>query len=89
MQKKGWLGVNSYPDTLTEKEFKQAFYAKGNKSRELMPKVYKTENGDYKDEVYISRGIDDSGALLVEGKDGNVFRVTSGEVSVRGLYGYV
>ena len=48
LQKKGWLGVNSYPDTLTEKEFKQAFYAKGNKSRELMPKVYKTENSDYK-----------------------------------------
>lgn len=51
--------------------------------------ILKTENGDYKDEVYISRGIDDSGALLVEGKDGNIFRVTSGEVSVRGLYGYV
>jgi len=51
--------------------------------------ILKAEEDKYKDETYISRGIDDSGALLVEGKDGNVIRVTSGEVSVRGLYGYV
>ncbi|MBP3718615.1 MAG: biotin--[acetyl-CoA-carboxylase] ligase [Eubacterium sp.] len=51
--------------------------------------ILKAEEDKYKDETYISRGIDDSGALLVESKDGNVIRVTSGEVSVRGLYGYV
>lgn len=51
--------------------------------------ILKAEEDKYKDETYISRGIDDRGALLVESKDGSVIRVTSGEVSVRGLYGYV
>ena len=32
-------------------------------------------------------GIDNDGALLVK-KDGKVLRIISGEVSVRGLYGY-
>lgn len=39
-------------------------------------------------EVGIARGIDEEGALLVE-IDGTVKRIVSGEVSVRGLYGYV
>ena len=34
-------------------------------------------------------GIDASGALLVRRDDGGTERVTSGEVSVRGIYGYV
>lgn len=37
----------------------------------------------------ISRGIDERGELLVETPDGSVHRVYAGEVSVRGLYGYV
>lgn len=36
-----------------------------------------------------ARQIDDAGDLLVETKDGEVKKVYSGEVSVRGLYGYV
>lgn len=36
----------------------------------------------------IARGIDSDGALLVE-IDGQIRRILSGEVSVRGLYGYV
>lgn len=36
----------------------------------------------------IARGIDSDGALLVE-IDGQIKRILSGEVSVRGLYGYV
>lgn len=39
-------------------------------------------------ETGIARGIDESGALLVE-IDGCYKRIVSGEVSVRGLYGYV
>lgn len=39
-------------------------------------------------EVGIARGIDEEGALLVE-IDGKEKRIVSGEVSVRGLYGYV
>lgn len=37
----------------------------------------------------IARGIDDRGELLVETPDGKMVTVYSGEVSVRGLYGYV
>lgn len=48
LQKKGWLGVKAWPDTLTEKEYKNAFYARGAKSRELIPKVYRpTGDGTY------------------------------------------
>lgn len=37
----------------------------------------------------ISKGINDKGELLVELADGTVTEVYAGEVSVRGLYGYV
>lgn len=37
----------------------------------------------------ISHGINDRGELLVEQEDGTVRQVGSGEVSVRGIYGYV
>lgn len=37
----------------------------------------------------ISRGISHKGELLVEREDGTVTEVMSGEVSVRGIYGYV
>ena len=44
---------------------------------------------DTKNIVRISRGIDHTGALLVEAPDGSISAVSSGEVSVRGIYGYV
>lgn len=37
----------------------------------------------------ISRGINDTGELLVERPDGTVTAVYAGEVSVRGIYGYI
>ena len=37
----------------------------------------------------IAQGIDDTGRLLVRMADGTIRKVVSGEVSVRGLYGYV
>ena len=37
----------------------------------------------------ISRGMNQNGELLVEKEDGSVVCVYAGEVSVRGLYGYV
>lgn len=40
LQKKGWLGVGAWPNTLNEKEYKNAYYARGAKSRELIPIVY-------------------------------------------------
>lgn len=41
LQKKGWLGVSAWPKKLSEKEYKKAFFAKGAKSRELIPIVYR------------------------------------------------
>lgn len=40
IQKKGWLGVEAIPVTLTEKQYKKAFFANGTKSREIVPKIY-------------------------------------------------
>ena len=40
LQKKGWLGVSAWPRELNEKEYKNAFFSRGTKSRELIPKVY-------------------------------------------------
>ncbi|MDE7258658.1 MAG: biotin--[acetyl-CoA-carboxylase] ligase, partial [Lachnospiraceae bacterium] len=37
----------------------------------------------------ISRGINDRGELIVEKENGERVQVYAGEVSVRGLYGYV
>lgn len=37
----------------------------------------------------LCEGIDEYGRLLVRGKDGNLEKIVSGEVSVRGIYGYV
>lgn len=37
----------------------------------------------------ISRGINDLGELLVEREDRSVTAVFAGEVSVRGVYGYI
>lgn len=49
LQKKGWLGVGAWPNILTEKEYKNAFYARGAKSRELIPIVYRpVGDGSYK-----------------------------------------
>ena len=40
LQKKGWLGVSAWPRELDEKGYKNAFFSRGAKSRELIPKVY-------------------------------------------------
>lgn len=49
VQKKGWLGVNALPRTLNEKEYKNAFFARGVKSRELLPLVfYKAGEDEYR-----------------------------------------
>lgn len=41
LQKKGWLGVSAWPKGMDEKAYKKAFFARGAKSRELIPRVYK------------------------------------------------
>ena len=54
-----------------------------NKDREVL---VLDPRGQYKGRA---QGIDDEGSLLVRQEDGNVSAVISGEVSVRGIYGYV
>ena len=46
LQKKGWLGVKAWPKTLTDKEYKKAYFARGSKSRELIPIIYKLKEND-------------------------------------------
>lgn len=49
VQKKGWLGVDAIPVTMTEKEYKNAYYARGTKSKEIMAKVYVAQSdGTYR-----------------------------------------
>ena len=51
--------------------------------------VLTSANGDFRDNPYIARGVTDQGDLIVEDRYGNRSTVTSGEVSVRGVLGYV
>ena len=46
LQKKGWLGVSAWPKEMNAKEYKKAFFARGAKSRELIPRVYVQVNED-------------------------------------------
>lgn len=49
IQKKGWLGVDAIPVTMTKKEYKRAFFARGQKSRDIVGSVYAPqEDGSYK-----------------------------------------
>ena len=48
IQKKGWLGVNAVPKVLTEKQYKNAFFSHGSKSRELVGKVYYQDGDVYR-----------------------------------------
>ena len=41
LQKKGWLGVKAWPRSMTATEYKRAFFSRGQKSRELIPEIYK------------------------------------------------
>jgi adenine-specific DNA-methyltransferase len=41
VQKKGWLGVNAFPKTISASEYKRAFFSHGKASREVLPKVYR------------------------------------------------
>lgn len=61
LQKKGWLGVKAWPDKLTEKEYKNAFYARGSKSRELIPIVYRAAgDGTYRVSAAALQSISDA-----------------------------
>ena len=57
-----------------------------NRDKEI---VLSSQNGDFYDNPYIARGIDEEGNLIVEDKNGKKSAVRSGEISVRGVLGYV
>ena len=59
IQKKGWLGVNAVPRILTEKQYKNAFFSHGSKSRELVGKVYYKQGDEYKLNVSALRSLSD------------------------------
>ena len=63
-----------------KKLYNQELVNVGRKVKVLAP------GGDY---TGISKGINDTGELIVELADGTIREVKSGEVSVRGIYGYV
>lgn len=44
---------------------------------------------DRNERIGVAIGINKRGELLIQGKDGSIEAIISGEVSVRGLYGYV
>lgn len=44
IQKKGWLGVNAFPAKLTAREYKDSYFRRGPKAKELLPKVYKQKS---------------------------------------------
>lgn len=68
IQKKGWLGVSAIPTALTEKEYNNAFYSKGAKSREIVPKVYqKVEEDKYKINVNALRSLSDDDEAILAG----------------------
>ena len=46
LQKKGWLGVKAWLPTLKPSAYKNAYFARGSKSRELIPLVYKLNEND-------------------------------------------
>lgn len=60
LQKKGWLGVNVWPQTLTEKEYKNLFFVTGAQGRiikEHLDKIYvPAEDGSYR---LLSRALDE------------------------------
>ena len=51
--------------------------------------VLTADNIDFPDNPYTARGITKTGALIVEDKMGKSHDISFGEVSVRGLLGYV
>jgi adenine-specific DNA-methyltransferase len=49
VQKKGWLGVDAIPMVMADKEYKNAFYARGNRSKEMIGGLYiQSSDGKYR-----------------------------------------
>ncbi len=57
-----------------------------NKDKEV---ILSSENIVFPDNPYIARGIDNDGSLVVEDSSKNLHSISCGEISVRGVLGYV
>ena len=66
--------------SLVKKEYVQKLVNAGSKVRVLDPQ------GEFEG---VAQGIDNKGQLLVQTEDGDIKEIYAGEVSVRGVYGYV
>lgn len=68
IQKKGWLGVEAIPVTMTEKEYKNAFFARGQKSREIVGNLYVQQvDGSYRIVVDKLKQLSDEDEELLAG----------------------
>lgn len=66
IQKKGWLGVNAFPKTLSESSYKRAFYQPGQKPKELMPHVYRrNEAGEIRLDASALRELSDDDEIAL------------------------
>ena len=66
IQKKGWLGVNAFPKTLSESAYKRAFYQPGQKPKELMPHVYRrNEAGEIRLDASALRELSDDDEIAL------------------------
>lgn len=66
VQKKGWLGVGAFPSVLTPTEYKNAYYSRGQKPKQLMPVVYSLgadENYHRNDKAILNLSGEDQVAL--------------------------
>ena len=59
IQKKGWLGVSAIPKTLTEREYKNAFFSHGSMSRELVGKVYYQDGEVFRRNAAVLKSLSD------------------------------
>lgn len=59
IQKKGWLGVGAIPKTLTEREYKNAFFSHGSMSRELVGKVYYQDGEVFRRNAAVLKSLSD------------------------------
>ena len=66
IQKKGWLGVNAFPKTLSDRAYKDAFYQPGQKPKELMPRVYRrNEAGEIRLDASALRALSDDDEIAL------------------------
>lgn len=67
LQKKGWLGIGVLPHKLTEKEYKNAFYAT-KASREVVPQIYQPVGpNDYRLDIRALQSLSDDDADIAAG----------------------